>query len=205
MPTGAGKSLTYQFSALMLPGLTIVISPLIALMHDQVDRLKTNDIAATFVNSSLSTSERSQREQAALNGNLKLLYVAPERLLTRNFLYLLDEVHERVGLSLLAVDEAHCVSEWGHDFRPEYRQLGQLRDRYPATPMLALTATATERVRDDILTQLRLHDPYVHIASFNRPNLSYEVRQKNNSSYKKLLHLLREQPDASAIIYCQSR
>src|SRR5947209_4417710 len=103
MPTGAGKSLTYQFSALMLPGLTIVISPLIALMHDQVDRLKTNDIAATFVNSSLSTSERSQREQAALNGNLKLLYVAPERLLTRNFLYLLDEVHERVGLSLLAV------------------------------------------------------------------------------------------------------
>jgi len=205
MPTGGGKSLTYQLPALLMPGLTVVISPLIALMHDQVDRLRANGIPATFVNSSLSTVERSQRERAALNGRIKLLYVAPERLLSENFLYLLDQVQENVGLSLLAVDEAHCVSEWGHDFRPEYRQLGRLRDHYPHVPMLALTATATERVRDDILTQLRLDDPYIYVASFNRPNLHYEVRQKHQGSYRELLQLLRSQPDAPAIVYCQSR
>lgn len=205
MPTGAGKSLTYQLPALLMPGLTIVVSPLIALMQDQVDRLKANGIAATFVNSFLSSTERSQREQDALNGRLKLLYVAPERLLTRSFLSLLDQVQEHVGLSLLAVDEAHCVSEWGHDFRPEYCQLGHLRERYPQLPMLALTATATERVREDILTQLRLCDPHIHIASFNRPNLSYEVRPKHHGSYRELLQLLRKQPNASVIVYCQSR
>ncbi len=186
MPTGGGKSLTYQLPALLLPGLTVVISPLIALMHDQVDQLRANGIAATFINSSLDSLERSQRERAALNGRVKLLYVAPERLLSESFLYLLDQIESNVGLSLLAVDEAHCVSEWGHDFRPEYRQLGQLRTRYPRSPMLALTATATERVRQDILTQLRLHDPYVHIASFNRPNLSYEVRPKHKGAYSAL-------------------
>lgn len=205
MPTGGGKSLTYQLPALLMPGLTIVVSPLIALMQDQVDRLRANGIAATFVNSFLSPTERTQRERAALNGQLKLLYVAPERLLTPSFLALLDQVENNVGLSLLAVDEAHCVSEWGHDFRPEYRQLGQLRNRYPDVPMLALTATATERVRQDILTQLRLRDAHIHIASFNRPNLSYEVRQKNQGSYRELLQLLRKEPDAPVIIYCQSR
>src|SRR5579859_3667194 len=205
MPTGGGKSLTYQLPALLLPGLTIVISPLIALMQDQVDRLRANGIPATFVNSTLSPDERIERERAALNGRLKLLYVAPERLVTGNFLTYLDHVEQTVGLSLLAVDEAHCVSEWGHDFRPEYRQLGQLRTRYPRSPMLALTATATERVRQDILTQLRLHDPYVHVASFNRPNLSYEVRQKNQQSYRELVQFLRDQRDAPVIIYCQSR
>jgi len=205
MPTGGGKSLTYQLPALMLPGLTIVISPLIALMHDQVDRLQANGIAATFINSSLSLDERTRRERAAINGRLKLLYVAPERLMGGNFLYLLDQVQENVGLSLLAVDEAHCVSEWGHDFRPEYRQLGRLRKRYGDVPMMALTATATERVRDDILTQLQLHDPHIHIASFNRPNLYYEVRPKSRSSYSELVQLLREQPGASVIVYCQSR
>src|SRR5205823_7191313 len=180
-------------------------SPLIALMHDQVDRLKANGIAATFINSSLSNAERMQRERAAINGELNLLYVAPERIMGSNFLYLLDQIQEHVGLSLLAVDEAHCVSEWGHDFRPEYRQLGQLRTRYPHVPMLALTATATERVRQDILEQLRLRDPHIHIASFNRPNLYYEVRQKNKGSFGELVQLLREQPDAPVIIYCQSR
>src|SRR5216684_1955731 len=205
MPTGGGKSLTYQLPALLLPGLTVVISPLIALMHDQVDQLRANGIAATFINSSLDSLERSQRERAALNGRVKLLYVAPERLLSESFLYLLDQIESDIGLSLLAVYEAHCVSEWGHDFRPEYRQLGQLRTRYPRSPMLALTATATERVRQDILTQLRLHDPYVHVASFNRPNLSYEVRPKHKGSYSELLQLLHGLPGAPVIIYCQSR
>lgn len=205
MPTGGGKSLIYQLPALLLPGLTIVISPLIALMQDQVDRLRANGIAATFVNSTLSPDERIERERAALNGRLKLLYVAPERLVTGNFLAYLDQVGQTVGLSLLAVDEAHCVSEWGHDFRPEYRQLGQLRMRYPHVPMMALTATATERVRKDILTQLRLRNPHIHIASFNRPNLYYEVRQKHKGSFGELVQLLHEQPDAPIIVYCQTR
>src|SRR6266480_4413220 len=205
MPTGGGKSLIYQLPALLMPGLTVVISPLISLMQDQVDRMRANGIPASFVNSTLSPVERIERERAALNGQLKLLYVAPERLVSGNFLSFLDQVERTVGLSLLAVDEAHCVSEWGHDFRPEYRQLGQLRIRYPHVPMMALTATATERVRQDILTQLRLHNPHLHIASFNRPNLSYEVRQKGPGSYKELVQLLRQQPGASVIIYCQSR
>ena len=205
MPTGGGKSLIYQLPALMLPGVTVVISPLIALMQDQVDRLQANGIAATFVNSSLGAAERTRRELAAQEGQIKLLYVAPERLLSESFLLLLDQIADSVGLSLMAVDEAHCVSEWGHDFRPEYRQLGRLRKRYPQTPMLALTATATERVREDILEQLKLRDPHIHIASFNRPNLYYEVRAKNKGSYRELLQLLREHDGESVIIYCHSR
>ncbi|HET8845587.1 MAG TPA: DNA helicase RecQ [Ktedonobacteraceae bacterium] len=205
MPTGGGKSLTYQFPALLLPGLTIVVSPLIALMQDQVERLIANGIPATFINSSLSVAERTARENAAINGDLKLIYVAPERLMTESFLSLLDEVEANVGLSLLAVDEAHCVSEWGHDFRREYRQLGRLRVRHPQVPMLALTATATERVQDDIREQLRLTDPYIHIASFNRPNLYYEVRLKDRNSYRELLGILRKSDGKSVIIYCQTR
>ncbi len=206
MPTGGGKSLTYQLPALLLPGLTIVVSPLIALMQDQVERLQANGIAATFINSSLSEDERTEREQQVLNGALKLLYVAPERLLTESFLGFLNRVEARMGLSLLAVDEAHCVSEWGHDFRPEYRQLGQLRMRYPQLPLLALTATATERVRVDILAQLRLNDPYLHVASFNRPNLYYEVRAKDRGSYGELLEILRSyEQGESVIVYCQTR
>ncbi len=205
MPTGGGKSLTYQLPALLLPGVTVVISPLIALMQDQVDRLKANGIAATYINSSLDTVERSQRERALLNGEIKLVYVAPERLMGGNFLYLLENVQHNVGLSLMAVDEAHCVSEWGHDFRPEYRQLGRLRDHFPNVPMQALTATATERVREDILAQLRLRNPHIHISSFNRPTLSYEVRQKHKGSYAEIVQLLRDMPDAPVIIYCQTR
>ncbi len=205
MPTGGGKSLVYQLPALLMRGLTVVISPLIALMQDQVDRMRANGLPASFVNSTLSSVQRIERERAALNGQLKLLYVAPERLVSGNFLSFLDQVEQTVGLSLIAVDEAHCVSEWGHDFRPEYRQLGQLRIRYPHVPMMALTATATERVRQDILEQLRLSDPHIHIASFNRPNLYYEVRQKNKTSFGELVQLLREKPDKPVIIYCQSR
>ncbi len=205
MPTGAGKSLIYQMSALLLPGLTVVVSPLIALMQDQVERLRANGIAATFVNSTLSGDERERRERAAIDGRVKLLYVAPERLLTESFLALLDRVQQSRGVSLLAVDEAHCVSEWGHDFRPEYRQLGPLRLRFAATPMLALTATATDRVRADIVTQLKLRQPLVHLASFNRPNLFYDVRPKTRAAYDDLLDLLRERPGEPAIVYCQSR
>ena len=205
MPTGGGKSLTYQLPALLLQGLTIVVSPLIALMQDQVDRLQANGIAATFVNSTLSASTQARREQAALTGQLKLLYVAPERLLTPNFLALLDALQQDRRLSLFAIDEAHCVSEWGHDFRPEYRQLALLRKRYPQTPIMALTATATERVRSDISDQLLLAHPYIHIASFNRPNLYYEVRQKHQRSYRELAQFLRDPANTPAIVYCQSR
>ncbi len=205
MPTGGGKSLTYQLPALLLPGLTIVISPLIALMHDQVDRLRANGIAATFINSSLNPAEQRERERKVFNGQTQLLYVAPERLVTGNFLSLLDQVEQNVGISLVAVDEAHCVSEWGHDFRPEYRQIGILRARFPRVPMMALTATATARVRKDILSQLGLRDPLVHIASFNRPNLSYEVRDKRKGAFDELVRLLRELAGELVIVYCQSR
>ncbi|HEY7339602.1 MAG TPA: DNA helicase RecQ, partial [Ktedonobacterales bacterium] len=209
MPTGGGKSLTYQLPALLRPGLTVVVSPLIALMHDQVERLEANGIPATFVNSSLAPEERVRREQAAVRGDYRLLYVAPERLLGESFLALLDRVAAGPGITLFAVDEAHCVSEWGHDFRPEYRQLSRLRQRFPAIPMLALTATATERVRQDILAQLRLKEPYLHVASFNRPNLFYDIRAKHRHSYGELVSLLREiggsAGDAPVIIYCQSR
>jgi ATP-dependent DNA helicase RecQ len=205
MPTGGGKSLTYQLPALLLQGLTIVVSPLIALMQDQVDRLQANGIAASFVNSTLSADELSRRERKALTGQLRLLYVAPERLLTRNFLALLDEIQKHAGLSLFAIDEAHCVSEWGHDFRPDYRQLSILRKRHFKIPIMALTATATERVRNDICDQLLLNSPYIHIASFNRPNLYYEVKLKNPHSYHDLRQFLGDPANTPAIVYCQTR
>ncbi|WP_164929065.1 DNA helicase RecQ [Gloeobacter violaceus] len=205
MPTGGGKSLTYQLPALLLPGLTVVVSPLIALMHDQVDRLRENGIAATFLNSTLAAGERTRREQAIAQGRMKLLYLSPERLLSEECLAFLEYVQRQGGLSLLAVDEAHCVSEWGHDFRPEYRQLAAVRERFAALPTLALTATATERVRQDILVQLKLRDPHIHIASFDRPNLHYAVLAKDKGAYAELLGRLRRLDGASAIVYCQSR
>jgi ATP-dependent DNA helicase RecQ len=204
MPTGGGKSLCFQLPALLRPGLTVVVSPLIALMQDQVEALQDNGIGATFLNSSVSLAEVRSREAAILDGRIKLLYVAPERLLGERFLPFLDYVQSKVGLSALAIDEAHCVSEWGHDFRPEYRQLKQLRQRYPEVPVLALTATATDRVRQDILQQLNLQQPYIHIASFNRQNLYYEVRLKQKQSYAELLQQIR-QTSGAGIVYCLSR
>jgi ATP-dependent DNA helicase RecQ len=204
MPTGGGKSLCFQLPALLQAGVMIVVSPLIALMQDQVTALQANDIAATFLNSSLAFAEVRQREAQLLRGEVKLLYVAPERLLNPTFLELLDRIQSQVGISACAVDEAHCVSEWGHDFRPEYRRLAELRQRYPQVPMLALTATATDRVRQDIVQQLQLRQPYVHVASFNRTNLYYEVRPKSKQAYADLYRDLR-QSQGAGIVYCLSR
>lgn len=204
MPTGGGKSLCFQLPALLKPGLTVVVSPLIALMQDQVDTLLDNGIGATFLNSSLKSEEVRSREQAIIKGKIKLLYVAPERLLNDKFTPFLDFIAEKIGVSFFAIDEAHCVSEWGHDFRPEYRQLKQLRQRYPQVPMLALTATATKRVREDIIHQLELKQPGIHITSFNRPNLDYDVQFKERRSYNKLLSYIRQQK-GSGIVYCLSR
>jgi ATP-dependent DNA helicase RecQ len=204
MPTGGGKSLCFQLPALLKPGLTVVVSPLIALMQDQVDALQDNGIGATFLNSSLSWEEVRSRESAILNGKIKLLYVAPERLLGEKFLPFLNKVRSHIGISAFAIDEAHCVSEWGHDFRPEYRQMRQLRQRYPDIPILALTATATGRVRQDIIQQLTLQEPGIHVASFNRPNLYYEVQPKERQSYNQLLKKVRFH-QGSGIIYCLSR
>jgi ATP-dependent DNA helicase RecQ len=206
MPTGGGKSICFQLPALIQTGITVVVSPLIALMQDQVAALLENGIAATFLNSSIGQHEVAARSQAILNGHTKLVYVAPERLFAEHFLQFLDQVSDRVGLNSFAIDEAHCVSEWGHDFRPEYRQLDRLRDRYPHVPVIALTATATERVRLDIANQLQLRQPFVHLASFDRPNLYYEVVEKKSDrdTYANLLQQIRRQ-SGSGIIYCLSR
>ena len=187
MPTGGGKSLCYQLPALRLEGVTLVVSPLIALMKDQVDALKSNGIPAQFINSSLEFDEMLRVQDAAIRGDTKILYVAPERLGLQAFQNFLS----RVKVSLVAVDEAHCISVWGHQFRPDYRKLGELRAMLPDTPFLALTATATERVRRDILDQLRLSSPQQFIASFNRPNLSYSVLPKDRASFDTLVTLLQ--------------
>ena len=201
MPTGGGKSLCYQLPALRFDGLTLVVSPLIALMKDQVDALKSNGIPAAFINSTLPYSEQLRIREQALQGVLKILYVAPERLSLPNFQTFLA----RLKVSLVAVDEAHCISVWGHDFRPDYRRLGDLRNALPGVPFLALTATATERVRRDILDQLHLNKPRQFIASFNRANLNYSVLPKNRDSFEVLVELLQKHKGESSIIYCTSR
>ncbi|MBI3850835.1 MAG: RecQ family ATP-dependent DNA helicase [Verrucomicrobia bacterium] len=200
LPTGGGKSLCFQLPAMAQPGLTVVVSPLIALMKDQVDGLQASGVPATFLNSSLAAGESRPRLRGLHNGEFRLLYVAPERLMLSGFL---DDL-QRWNVKLIAVDEAHCISEWGHDFRPEYRQLANLRERFPKVPFMALTATATERVRADIVTHLKLREPGCYVASFNRPNLTYHVVAKSKP-YDQLLEFVRARPKESGIVYCQSR
>jgi len=200
LPTGAGKSLCYQLPALVREGLTIVVSPLIALMKDQVDALTANGIAATFLNSTLGEKEARSRLAGLYHGEFRLLYAAPERLMLDSFLARLREWN----IALIAIDEAHCISEWGHDFRPEYRQLARLRDELPEVPLMALTATATGRVREDIVRQLRLEDASAYVASFNRPNLNYRITPKQQA-YPQLFEFIRQRSRESGIVYCFSR
>ncbi|MEO5917320.1 MAG: DNA helicase RecQ [Luteolibacter sp.] len=200
LPTGAGKSLCYQLPALVREGLTVVVSPLIALMKDQVDQLEASGVEATFLNSTLDGDEARRRIDRLNAGKYQLLYVAPERLMLPDFLSRL----KGWKIAALAVDEAHCISEWGHDFRPEYRRLKEVRQLIPDIPILALTATATERVREDIVRQLELRDPSVFLASFNRPNLKYQVIAKAGAA-AQVCNFANARPDESGIVYCQSR
>lgn len=205
MPTGGGKSLCYQIPALIRDGLAIIVSPLIALMQNQVEALQQLGIEAAFLNSSLSAEQNAQTTQRILAGNIKLLYVAPERLTVNSFLSLLDEVNTHLGLALFAIDEAHCVSQWGHDFRPEYRQLRILHDRFPDVPRIALTATADAPTRQEIVEELSLQNAEQFVASFDRPNIHYRVTQKNNARQQLLQFLEREHANDAGIIYCLSR
>jgi len=201
MPTGGGKSLCYQIPALLRPGCAIVVSPLIALMQDQVDGLRQLGVEAAFLNSTLSADDSREIEQQFLSGRLKLLYVAPERLLTPRFLALM----ERAPLSLFAIDEAHCVSQWGHDFRPEYIQLSALHERFPSTPRIALTATADAATRREIVARLALEDAAEFVSSFDRPNIRYAIVEKDNARRQLLDFIEREHDDDAGIVYCLSR
>ena len=200
LPTGGGKSLCFQLPALHRSGLTVVVSPLIALMKDQVDQLQAAGVAATFLNSTLGAAESKTRLRGLHNGEYRLLYAAPERLMLDNW----KENLRAWNVSALAIDEAHCISEWGHDFRPEYRQIAQLRALLPDIPVMALTATATERVRDDIVKHLALRDAGVYVASFNRPNLSYRVTPKDQP-IKQITEFVSKRPEESGIVYCATR
>jgi ATP-dependent DNA helicase RecQ len=200
MPTGGGKSICYQLPALKMDGVALVVSPLIALMKDQVDSLKANGISAEFINSSLSYIEIMAIQMRIHLKEIKILYVAPERLTQESFM----EFLKSIDLSLIAIDEAHCISEWGHDFRPEYRNLKQLRENFPEIPAIALTATATEKVREDIINELSLKNPNIFVSSFNRENLNLKVVRKKDS-FQKILEILKKQKNESVIIYCFSR
>ncbi len=200
LPPGGGKSLCFQLPALAQDGLTLVVSPLIALMKDQVEGLQASGVAATFLNSTLSADESRARFRGLYRGEYKLLYIAPERLMLPGFAERLPELNVRQ----VAIDEAHCISEWGHDFRPEYRQLAELRPHLPGVPFMALTATATQRVREDIVRLLALRDPRCYTASFNRPNLTYRILPKEKPS-EQVVRWVKDRPEECGIIYCHSR
>ncbi|MDP1607295.1 MAG: DNA helicase RecQ [Rhodocyclaceae bacterium] len=204
MPTGGGKSLCYQIPPLLRPGVGVVVSPLIALMQDQVDALRQAGVRAAFLNSSLDYATASATERQLLAGTLDLIYVAPERLLTERFLALLDQMNAAGNIVLFAIDEAHCVSQWGHDFRPEYIQLSILHERYPAVPRIALTATADELTRREILLRLGLDKARIFISSFDRPNIRYSVVERDNPR-RQLLDFLATHENAAGIVYCLSR
>jgi ATP-dependent DNA helicase RecQ len=200
MPTGGGKSVCFQIPALMMPGLCVVVSPLIALMKDQVEALHLNGIAAAYINSSQGLKEMREVEGDCLSGKIRLLYVSPEKLLSESFYMFLS----RMKLSMFAIDEAHCISSWGHDFRPEYTQLNTLRKWFPDVPIIALTATADRLTRQDIAERLDMRDPAIFIDSFNRHNLSLQVMPGTNR-LGQIMKLLSLKPDTSGIIYCLSR
>jgi ATP-dependent DNA helicase RecQ len=209
MPTGGGKSLCYQIPAIAREqagqGITVVISPLIALMHDQVGALHEAGVSAAFLNSTLSYDEAMQVEKRLLRGDITLLYCAPERVMAPRFLEQLDSLYARGKLSLFAIDEAHCVSQWGHDFRPEYRALTVLHERYGSVPRIALTATADALTRADIVERLQLQDARLFLSSFDRPNISYTIVEKTQATQQLLRFILRDHMGEAGIVYCQSR
>jgi len=205
MPTGGGKSLCYQIPALLRPGAGIVVSPLIALMQDQVDALTQLGVQAAFLNSSISADAAREVQGRLLRGELDLLYVAPERLLMPGFLSLLEQVQETSGLALFAIDEAHCVSQWGHDFRPEYRALTVLHERFPDVPRIALTATADTPTRGEIVERLALEQARQFVSSFDRANIRYRVTQKSNARQQLQVFLEVEHANDAGIVYCLSR
>ena len=204
MPTGGGKSLCYQIPALVREGVGIIVSPLIALMQDQVDALKELGVAAAFLNSSLTSAEAAAVERDTEKGRIKLLYVAPERLMMPRFLALLDSLADAQKLALFAIDEAHCVSQWGHDFRADYLQLSVLAERYPQVPRAALTATADAMTRQEIRERLRLYDATEYVASFDRPNIRYSIAEREDE-HRQLRAFLAEREGESGIVYCLSR
>ena len=200
MPTGGGKSICYQVPAIIMEGTGVIVSPLISLMKDQVEALKSNGVQAAYLNSSQTVVEQRAIEERLYSDELDLIYVSPEKLLTKEFVLALG----RIKVNLFAIDEAHCVSAWGHDFRPEYTRLKFLKQQYPNTPIVACTATADKITRRDIVAQLQMQEPEIFISSFDRPNLSLDVRP-GVKRFEQIVSFLDERPNQSGIIYCLSR